>query len=170
MSFKEVNIKEEEMEMITCKHCGEKFIHPDDETNPYKMEGRGFNYYSSRKGGNYIQCPHCMKDSRGEQIINLTPHPIHIVDADGLELRQFASAGAARLEVFSNPAGDIDGIPCTINEFGEVSGLPEFSPGTYYIVSQMIKSAYPERKDLLVPAGVVRNSDGQIVGCRSLGR
>ena len=39
----------------------------------------------------------------------------------------------------------------------------------YYIVSQLIKSAFPERNDLLVPAEVVRDSSGNIVGCRSLG-
>lgn len=33
-----------------------------------------------------------------------------------------------------------------------------------------VKNACPVRKDLLVPAEVVRDADGNIVGCKSLGR
>jgi hypothetical protein len=49
-----------------------------------------------------------------------------------------------------------------------------FDPDTcelthYFIVSQLIKSAFPDRHDLLVPAEVVRDSDGNIIGCKSLG-
>ena len=43
------------------------------------------------------------------------------------------------------------------------------TPSTYYIVSQLIKSALPKRVDLLVPAEVVRDDNGNIIGCRSLG-
>ena len=42
-------------------------------------------------------------------------------------------------------------------------------PLTYYIVSQIIKSRFPEREDLLVPAEMQRDNDGNIIGCRSLG-
>jgi hypothetical protein len=42
-------------------------------------------------------------------------------------------------------------------------------PATYYIVSQLVKSALPHRFDLLVPAEIVRNSAGIIIGCKSLG-
>jgi hypothetical protein len=40
---------------------------------------------------------------------------------------------------------------------------------TYYLVSQLVKSALPSRKDLLVPAEIVRDKDGNIIGCRSFG-
>lgn len=43
-------------------------------------------------------------------------------------------------------------------------------PAIYYIVSQLVKSALPDREDLLVPAEVVRDEQGHIIGCRSLGR
>jgi hypothetical protein len=43
-------------------------------------------------------------------------------------------------------------------------------PSRYYIVSQLVKSALPSRNDLLVPAEVVRDASGNIIGCRSLGR
>jgi hypothetical protein len=37
----------------------------------------------------------------------------------------------------------------------------------YYIVSFMVKSASPGRKDLLVPNELVRNEKGIIIGCKS---
>jgi hypothetical protein len=43
------------------------------------------------------------------------------------------------------------------------------TPNTYYIVSQIIKNALPHRDDLLVPADVVRDDRGNIIGCKSLG-
>lgn len=39
----------------------------------------------------------------------------------------------------------------------------------YYLVSQLVKSTLPSRKDLLVPAEVVRDKDGNIISCRSFG-
>ena len=40
---------------------------------------------------------------------------------------------------------------------------------TFYIVSQLVKSALPNRSDLLVPAEMVRDEKGAILGCKSLG-
>ena len=40
---------------------------------------------------------------------------------------------------------------------------------TFYIVSQLVKSALPNRSDLLVPAEMVRDEKGMIIGCKSLG-
>ena len=40
---------------------------------------------------------------------------------------------------------------------------------TFYIVSQLVKSALPNRSDLLVPAEMVRDEKGVILGCKSLG-
>jgi hypothetical protein len=62
-----------------------------------------------------------------------------------------------------------DGTPLTKTGFGDVEGLPEYKSGTYYIVSQIVKNALPKRWDLLVPAEVVRDSRGTIIGCKSLG-
>ena len=87
-------------------------------------------------------------------------------------------------------------VPLIKTTYGKVSGLPnegvfcpscgEISSGVFYdrewltcdncdsdmlqavfyIVSQMVKNALPERKDLLVPAEIVRDNDGRIVGCK----
>jgi hypothetical protein len=69
-------------------------------------------------------------------------------------------------------AEDEDGnlvIPITKTVFGEPENLPEPSIGRNYIVSQIIKTAFPDRKDLFVPVGVVYDKDRKPLGCTSLG-
>lgn len=60
------------------------------------------------------------------------------------------------------------GIPLTRTVYGKAEGLSDYKEGTFYIVSQLVKNALPQRKDLLVPTNVVRNKAGNIVGCESL--
>lgn len=69
-----------------------------------------------------------------------------------------------------DPFGDggmRDHLPLVRRKFGAVSGLPDPKDGVAYIVSQIIADALPERRDLLVPADVVRGADGQVIGCKS---
>ncbi len=103
-------------------------------------------------------------------IVNMTPHPVMVIDQTGDVVRRFETAGQIRLASHAVAGEPIDGIPTSTTIFGEAVGLPEATPGIFFIVSQMVKSAYPERTDLLVPAEVVRDRDGNIIGCRSLGR
>jgi hypothetical protein len=104
-------------------------------------------------------------------VINMTPHGVNIVDADGNNVRTYPKGeGAIRLASRTVSAGTLDdGTPLTRTEFGEPEGLPAYETGTYYIVSQIVKSACPSRPDLLVPAEVARDAGGNIVGCKSLG-
>lgn len=103
------------------------------------------------------------------QIKNFTPHAISICNNAGEVVRVIQPEGLVRLKAVTVPAGEIDGVPVTRTEFGQPEGLPDFKEGTFYIVSQLVKSALPTRTDLLVPAEVVRDEKGSIVGCRSLG-
>jgi hypothetical protein len=103
------------------------------------------------------------------QIKNFTPHPISICNNAGEVTREIQPEGLVRLRAVTVPAGEIDGVPVTRTEFGQPEGLPDFKEGTFYIVSQLVKSALPSRSDLLVPAEVVRDENGNIVGCKSLG-
>ena len=104
-------------------------------------------------------------------LINMTPHPITIVDAEGTVIKVIpASGNLIRLAQFTVPQNyTIDDVPVTKSTYSEPNGLPEYQLGIFYIVSQLVKSACPDREDLLVPAEVVRDSSGNIVGCRSLG-
>ena len=106
-------------------------------------------------------------------IINKTPHPVNLVDADGAEVRTFPACPKEeliRLTANTVPTDELDGVATSRTEFGEATGLPSYEEDVYYIVSQLVKSAKAERVDLLVPAEVARDENGQIIGCRSLGR
>lgn len=103
-------------------------------------------------------------------IINCTPHPVHVVNSEGSVLRTIEPNGAPiRLAAKTVPAGEFDGVPLSRTEFGEPVNLPEPAEGTIYIVSQIVKNAIPTRHDLVVPADVLRDDKGQIIGCQSLG-
>jgi hypothetical protein len=100
--------------------------------------------------------------------INLTPHLVHLVNGDNKLVAEFPAdeAGPARLKAETVP------FPGTIfsrTVYGQPTGLPEPTPGIWLIVSQIVFSALPERKDLCVPAEVVRDATGAIIGCRSFG-
>lgn len=104
-------------------------------------------------------------------IINLTPHPVNIVDDSGEIVHTYQkSETMIRLSQTVQKSDPIDGVPTTITNFGDPEGLQQYKEGTFYIVSQLVKSALPERMDLLVPAEVVRDDQGNIIGCKSLGR
>lgn len=60
-------------------------------------------------------------------------------------------------------------IPIYSRKFKSIN-LPKEEEGTYYLVSGYVQDAYPERKDLLVPADFVRDENGRIIGCRKLVR
>jgi hypothetical protein len=105
------------------------------------------------------------------KIINMTPHPIMIVGADGQIMRTIAPSGSLiRLKASTVTVGQIDEIPVSETVFGEPEGLPELAEDTYYIVSAIVKTALPNRSDLLVTAEAVRDGNGNITGCRSLGK
>ena len=106
-----------------------------------------------------------------EKIINMTPHPVNILDEENNEIATIPASGKLiRLKSNIVRDGEIGEIPISKTVFGDPEGLPERNTGIYYIVSQLVKSACSGRDDLLVPAEVVRNEDGNIIGCRSLGR
>ena len=108
------------------------------------------------------------------RVINMTPHAVNLLGQDDQELATFQPSGnLIRLSTTTVPAGEItvDGvvIPLTTTAFGDPEGLPSEEDGTMYIVSALVKSALPSRKDLVVPNEAVRDDQGRIVGCRSLG-
>ena len=105
-----------------------------------------------------------------EKIINKTPHAVYILNSsDHSILRVFPkSNGMIRVNEIVEDVGEIDGIPISVTTWGETSEIPEYTEGTYYIVSQLVKNALPKRKDLLVPKGAVRDDKGNVIGCTRL--
>ena len=89
------------------------------------------------------------------QIINLTPHPVTVLD--GPHEGTYPSAGIAR----------VDGLP-----HGPIVGLPDPAEGVRYVVSVLVAEAVivanGRRNDIFVPGDQVRDESGRIVGCREL--
>lgn len=104
-----------------------------------------------------------------EKIINKTPHAVYILKDDHSILRMFPkSNGMIRVGEVTVKIQPIDGIPVTSTIWAMTESVPVEVVGTYYIVSQLVKNALPLRKDLLVPKGVVRDDNGNILGCKHL--
>lgn len=99
------------------------------------------------------------------QLVNCTPHAINIIDGPTIP----PSGIVARVKATTVKVGDINGIPVTATMFGEVENLPEPEFGTIYIVSSLVAQARPDRDDLFIPNESVRDDQGRIIGCRSLG-
>lgn len=97
------------------------------------------------------------------KIINATPHVINI---NG---NSFPPCGkVARVKQDNILVNTIDGIDIFKPVFGDVIDLPDQSDGTIYIVSALVRSACPDRKDIFSPADFIRDSAGNITGCKGL--
>ncbi|MEU5524511.1 hypothetical protein ABZ759_28600 [Streptomyces sp. NPDC047860] len=108
-------------------------------------------------------------------LVNLTPHHIRVLgDNDTLLCALPPTHTPARCHETTQPAGELrlgsekKALPLVRLRLGDVTGLPEPSAGTWHIVSRLVADALPQRTDLLVPHDVVRDSEGQITGCRAL--
>lgn len=108
--------------------------------------------------------------------INLMPHEVVILPADGGEIR-IPSTGLARCKagrvVVDRVSVDGVSIPVTEVVIGEVENLPEPQEGVVFIVSLLVaqKAARDGRTaDILVPDESVRDEAGRIIGCRALAR
>ena len=103
-------------------------------------------------------------------LVNLTPHAISFIAEDGSVVRTIDPSGTlARVSTHTVTIGEVDGLPVTATEFGEVEGLPEPQEGTAYIVSSLVAQRVTDRVDVFIPNESVRDDNGRIIGCRSLG-
>ena len=118
------------------------------------------------------------------QIINLTPHAILVFDADGkTELLTLPPSGTvARVAVTRKQTDSLDvglsnpgpgdnwpEIPVYVGTYGSVTDLPEPDESdTAFVVSALVRSAMPNRRDVFSPGELIRGADGQPIGCRGL--
>jgi len=106
-------------------------------------------------------------------LINLTPHALNIlgqsIQGQSIHVTVLPPSGRiARVSTSSELAVEIDGISVFRQSTGNVEDLPPPANGDYYIVSAMVRLALPERKDLLSPGALLRNTEGQPIGCNGL--
>lgn len=103
-------------------------------------------------------------------VCNLTPHTVNIVLEDGSVIDYPPFGRVARVSAQTKRVGMVGNIPITVTVFGEVEGLPDPEEGVIYIVSSLVAQRVPDRLDVFVPSESVRDENGRIIGCRSLGR
>ena len=106
-------------------------------------------------------------------IVNLTPHIINVLNADGTVRADAPPSGeVARVATSRVQTGEVNGLPLFETRFGEVTGLPDAREGVLLVVSSLIAGhpAVRGRGDVFSPGELVRGPDGQPVGCRGLTR
>ena len=104
------------------------------------------------------------------KLINLCPHTINILDEEASPVLTVQPSGDVARVSQSEEIVAVPGLPCRITRqtFGDVVGLPEATQGVFFIVSRLVAAACPERTDLVIPGPLVRDADGNPVGCRGL--
>jgi hypothetical protein len=111
------------------------------------------------------------------KVVNLTPHPIRLVEEEVGEVIIPVMGEPVRLEekieviAFIRPEGSnsILGmlIPKIKKSFGEIKGLPEPQPNTIFVVSLPVAQV-AHRADVLAIGEAIRDEKGNITGAKSL--
>jgi hypothetical protein len=106
-------------------------------------------------------------------IVSLLPHSTELIRDGRIVLRIPPSGVTARVEVVSEEVEELRCggmvLPVIQTRYGQVTGLPEPRPGTFYLVSGLVLDYAKDRVDLLVPARVLR-SKGRVLGCQAFAR
>jgi hypothetical protein len=101
--------------------------------------------------------------------VNLTPHPVIILDDDGKELRSWESNGSLRLEyAYATGRGGI-----RYARIEDVTGPLDWEKNKFIIVSRAMAMGLLEKNLPIVfayPDLEVRADDSRIIGCRTLTR
>ena len=103
------------------------------------------------------------------KILNYMPHDATVLTEDG-EVIKFVSQGVARVAVAQGSLEELGGITIKGRDvFGEIEGLPDPSPGVYFIVSAVVGANKGSRTDLLMPGtgpadNPVRFEEGPLKG------
>jgi hypothetical protein len=104
---------------------------------------------------------------------NLTPHPLVITTPHGtVELAPHPDPPRVQEEHLPQDAIHHAGIdvPVVSIRTGTVTGLPQPVEGRWYVVARVVALAAPQRDDLLVPQGFLRDADGNVTACTFLAR
>ena len=117
-----------------------------------------------------------MNAPRGVTVVNVTGHVVRVYAEDGSTIDIPPSPKVARCVVEPDrPHGEVSiegiAVPVVISATtGTVVDLPEPRPDVLLIVSRMVASALPHRRDLVFPHHVVRDDNGHPLGCRVFGQ
>ena len=104
-------------------------------------------------------------------IENRTPHEVRIY-ADPQDTSPLAvvppCGEVARIKMQTTLKGVVHHVPLFHTQPGAITGLPEPDGETGYLVSMQVRLAAPERADLFSPGELIRDKNGQPLGCVGL--
>jgi hypothetical protein len=111
---------------------------------------------------------------RVRTLVNLTPHPVHLIGEHGTVELPLASSPARLVLAPDEPLDEIQIGPLTVpivrtSSTVVVTGLPDPATGVLLIVARAVATALPDRHDLAYPHDAVRDHNGVVIGCRALG-
>jgi hypothetical protein len=117
-----------------------------------------------------------------DNFVNMTPHSINLVNSEHTALTTIEpsgqtlrvprpkdvmvselTVGTATVTVNRKVFAGLSAV--VVDADGNETALSEPVEGTYYIVSRIACEAMPERSDLLMVDGTVRDENGRIIGC-----
>ena len=118
------------------------------------------------------------------EIVNLTPHTVNLIGLDGIRAfspsgqvarvsTEYADLNPSNMSFSKESIKALEGIKFISTEFGETINLPDCEKDEFgnieklFIVSAVLKTACPDRNDLIVPADLVRDEKGGVIGCRA---
>jgi len=100
----------------------------------------------------------------GTVVVNYTFHPVILMEklSDDVIIQPEADAPARLITHRRKLSRFITKV-----EFGDAVNLPEYREGIFIIVSAPVKIALQNRKDLVTPNDLIRDRDGNVLGCRN---
>lgn len=100
-------------------------------------------------------------------IVNLTKNTINVYAGEAF--KAIPSSGEARIKSTRVFIRSVNGIPLYRKQYQTVIGLPPKTENTIFVVSAIVASLVPERDDVFIVDGVVRDDiTGKVIGCRGL--
>lgn len=97
-------------------------------------------------------------------LLNLTQHPINVHFENRVEtIEPFGIV--PRIDNEYEHAGYVNQIPMFYRRMVKTANLPAPQTNVYYIVSNIVRTQNPNRKDLVSPSGYVRDENRRVIGC-----
>jgi len=101
------------------------------------------------------------------RFVNLTPHDVVLQKRDGT-YQTIKSSGEARISTYFKVERIVCGIPVGKTIANGVTGLPDPTADTLFIVSALLMNHLPERHDLVAPNEQIRDEKGRVLYGKSL--
>jgi len=102
----------------------------------------------------------------GVKIYNTTPHAVKIISSktEGVLLEIPRASEPLRIQESADFCGQVGGIPLFRKSFSGLD-LPPVEGDTFYLVALPVAQMF-RRRDFIVPHDYVRDSEGNVIGCK----